>query len=96
MDSYKSTSKRNSTQFLDFLGSIGGFRNALNMFFVGLGGYFSAKFQLASISNTLFVRKKNKRELRRSRRQGNDDIYEGGAKMKTISNQFAKIQISSA
>ena len=44
MDSYKSTSKRASPQFLDFLGAIGGFRNALNIFFPVAAGYFSAKF----------------------------------------------------
>ena len=44
MDQQKSTTKRNSTQFLDFLGSIGGFKGALNMFFMVLGGWFSAKF----------------------------------------------------
>ena len=63
MNSYKSTQKRESTQFLDFLGDIGGFEGAIEMIFVVIGGYFSAKFMLLSIASTLFVRKKNKHEL---------------------------------
>lgn len=65
MNSPKSSSKRNTTQFLDFLGSIGGIQKSLSTLFVMLGGFFSAKFQLLSIAQTLYVRKKNKRELRR-------------------------------
>lgn len=92
MNSYKTTTKRKSTQFLDFLGSIGGFGRALNVFFVGFGGYFSAKFYLASISNNLFVKKKSKRELRA--RKMTKDADEGGVSTENIANQFVPIKIS--
>lgn len=92
MNSYKTTTKRISTQFLDFLGSIGGFKGALNMFFVGFGGYFSAKFYLASISNNLFVKKKSKREMRP--RKMTKDADEGGVSTENIVHQFVPIKIS--
>ena len=90
MDSYKSTQQRQSTQFLDFLGDIGGFEGAIEMIFVVIGGYFSAKFMLLSIASTLFVRKKNKHELDSERAN-----YEGGKPFvrADIPNQFTSINI---
>ena len=57
---------------MDFLGDIGGFEGAIEMIFVVIGGYFSAKFLLLSIASTLFVRKKNKREFKEGESEKED------------------------
>ena len=63
LDSFKTETKRESTQILDYLGDIGGFEAAIQMFFVIVGEYFSARYFMSSIAKTLFIRKKNKKEV---------------------------------
>ena len=63
LDSFKTETKRESTQFLDYLENIGGFEASMQMFFVVVGKYFSARYFASSIAKTLFIRKKNKNEL---------------------------------
>ena len=57
LDPFKTTSTRSSTQFLDFLGDIGGFYQALDLVIFMAAEYFSAKFFLASIASTLYHQK---------------------------------------
>lgn len=63
LDSYKTETQRESTQVLDLLGDIGGFEAAIQMIFVLVGEYFSAKYLMTSIARTLFIRKKNNKEV---------------------------------
>ena len=51
---------RGSTQILDFLGDIGGFKEALLIILVTFGEYFSAKFFIAQVGEELYSRKKPK------------------------------------
>lgn len=81
LDSFKTENIRKSTQILDYLGDVGGFEGSLQMFFVILGQYFSAKYFAASISQTLYIKKKSQKELEQ------DDI-------KSINSMFKKIQIT--
>ena len=67
LDSFKTETKRGSTEILDYLGDIGGFVAAIQMFFVIVGEYFSAKYFMSSIAKTLFIRKKNKKEVDKSK-----------------------------
>jgi len=55
LDPFKTVSVRTTTDFLSFLGSIGGFNNALRLIFSSFGAYFSSKFFLASISGSLYL-----------------------------------------
>ena len=45
------------------MSDLGGFYGSLNASVFFLGQYFSAKFFLLALSNTLFIRKKTKDEL---------------------------------
>mmetsp|Transcript_11453 Transcript_11453/g.17248 ORF Transcript_11453/g.17248 Transcript_11453/m.17248 type:complete len:111 (+) Transcript_11453:658-990(+) len=57
LDPFKTESTRSSTQFLDFLGDIGGFYQALDLTIFMVAQYFSAKFFLASIAGTIYHQK---------------------------------------
>ena len=48
---------RASTGFLDYLGDVGGFAEAVSIFSF-LGTYFSAKLLSAAVANKLYIRKK--------------------------------------
>ena len=51
----KSISSRSSTQILDFLGDIGGFKEAMMIIFAIFGEYFSAKFFVERVAEDLYV-----------------------------------------
>ena len=63
-DSIKTISQRGSTQILDFLGDIGGFKEALLLVFVVVGEYFSARFFLDKVGQDLYVKKLNSSEIK--------------------------------
>ena len=46
----KRINQRSATQILDFLGDIGGFKEALLILLVSIGEYFSAKFFVAEVA----------------------------------------------
>jgi hypothetical protein len=51
---FKIQSKRFITEFFDFLGDIGGFYGSLDLLAFKFGEYFSGKFFLIAIVNSLF------------------------------------------
>lgn len=85
---YKTYSERSSSTILDLFGDIGGFSDFIATFFSLIGSSFAARALLAAYSETLYLRKKSKEELRQ---QGLDcgldevesspteDINEGGS-----------------
>jgi hypothetical protein len=54
---------RSSTQILDFLGDIGGFKEALMLILATFGEYFSAKFFIAKVGEDLYLEKKRKEDM---------------------------------
>lgn len=56
-DSVKSINERQSTQILDFLGDIGGFKEALIIILATLGEYFSAKMFVQKVGTVLYLEK---------------------------------------
>ena len=56
-DSTKVANSRSSTQILDFLGDIGGFKEALLLILVSGGEYFSARFFIATVAKELYITK---------------------------------------
>jgi hypothetical protein len=70
LDSFKTTVVRSSSSILDLLGDLGGFYGSIGILVFLFGEYFSEKFYLQAISNSLYVRKKTKDEfLRRNDRK---------------------------
>jgi hypothetical protein len=59
--SLKATSVRESTQILDFLGDIGGFKEALLLILAFIGEYFSAKFFIQTVGSEMYLEKKASR-----------------------------------
>jgi hypothetical protein len=57
-ESFKFISERKSTQILDFLGDIGGFKEAILLMLVTFGEYFSAKFFISKVAQDIYIRKK--------------------------------------
>jgi hypothetical protein len=51
----KQLSNRESTQILDFLGDIGGFKEAIFLLVVTFGEYFSAKFFISKVAEELYT-----------------------------------------
>jgi hypothetical protein len=51
LDPFKTISQRESTSFLDFLGDLGGFYQAIDILVFMIGQFFSAKFLMVSIAN---------------------------------------------
>ena len=71
-DSTKMISSRESTQILDFLGDIGGFKEALLILLVTIGEYFSSKFFIAKVAKELYKKKKTD--------DASNSFFEGGSK----------------
>ena len=55
--SEKVYNERSSTQILDFLGDIGGFKEALLLIMVTVGEYFSSKFFISKVAQDLYLAK---------------------------------------
>ena len=70
-DSSKTISARSSTEVLDFLGDIGGFKEAIMIIMVTFGEYFSAKFFVSTVANDMYMQKEDQ-----PKKKSNE--YEGG------------------
>jgi hypothetical protein len=57
LDPVKKEIERSSGNVLDFLGDLGGFKEALNIIVAGTGTFFSAKFFIASIASKFYFTK---------------------------------------
>lgn len=76
-DQFKTTSVRQSTQILDYFGDLGGFYQAIDILIFMFGQYFSAKFFIQNVAQTLFIRKKTASELSQSGKKKFDSDSEG-------------------
>ena len=54
LDPIKKEWERSSANVLDFLGDLGGFKEALNIIVVGTATFFSSKFFIASITSKFY------------------------------------------
>ena len=57
LDPSKKEWERSTTNVLDFLGDLGGFKEALNILVSWLGTFFSAKFFISSIASKFYFTK---------------------------------------
>lgn len=73
-DSSKSINTRESTQFFDFLGDVGGFQGSMIIILYLLGEYFSSHLLTASLAGSLYLTKI------RSPRVESGEQFEGGSK----------------
>lgn len=78
-DATKTVNQRQSTQILDWLGDVGGFKEALLMLFYIVGEYFSAKMLLASVAEKFFLTKKDAPKPQ-EKKQPNDEPNSGTLK----------------
>jgi len=92
-DSVKTINNRSSTKILDFIGDVGGFQQAMLMLFYMIGEYFSAKYLLKSIAETLYLKKNDDSGNVMKKDLIQDIEVEGGEQ--TIANMFSKIEINS-
>ena len=58
MDPFKTVSVRQSTGFLDYIGNVGGFYTAVDLMIYMIAEFFSAKFFLASVACSMFIKTK--------------------------------------
>ena len=72
-DAFKTISMRSSTKILDFIGDIGGFYGSVDLFIFLIAEYFSAKFLMQSVSNSMFIRKKTSSEIDQILNQKNEE-----------------------
>ena len=60
--SSKTINQRASTGFLDYIGDVGGFAEAVSIFSF-LGTYFSSKLFAAAVANKLYIKRKKSSQV---------------------------------
>ena len=60
LDQFKQINRRQSIQFLDYFGDLGGFHTTFFTFFGVFAAYFSSIFFVPSLSTNLYIEKKRK------------------------------------
>ena len=71
-DSTKTISERSSTQVLDFIGDIGGFKEAILLIMFTFGEYFSAKFFVKTVAEDLYMHKSDKKKPKGSKKKDSE------------------------
>ena len=90
LDQFQTTTVRQSTDVLTFLGDVGGFLGAIQILTTFIGTFFSSNMYIQNITESFFIRALSKQEVKRKKviKKGKIDDLEN------LKEMFEKINIS--